>query len=465
MKLKDLQPNARNPRTITDAKLTQLKKSLATLGDLSGIVYNRKSKTLVGGHQRLKVFSPDTDITITKKFAKPSKLGTVAEGYFEHNGERVQYREVYWSDAMEKAANIAANKGAGSWDNEILSEWLTELNAFDLDFDLDLTMFDSDEIRDLVGITVGEHQRTNSKTGVDEDEVPEKAPARSKLGDIYLLGEHRVMCGDSTELKSVERLMNGEKADITFTSPPYNLGNNAKLRGYNGDGNDTIYNEKSDHKSQDEYLTFLDSFTAIALKFSSIVFCNIQLLAGNKIAIPKYWSRFQSNLVDLMIWDKEHAAPQMAARVLNSVFEFIFILSNESMPKRSIKTGKEWRGTIDNIFRLNPNRGPREESKGDHGGTFPVAFAEHFAEHFAINSVYDAFGGTGSTLIACEKTNRKCFMMELDPHYVDVIVARWEKYTGLKAKLVRAETVTRKPTQPGKVTANGKSKSQAPAEA
>lgn len=142
LKLSDLNPNPKNPRTISDAKLSMLKKSLDTFGDLSGVVYNRKTKCLVGGHQRSKIFDKNTDVTITKKYPKPSKVGTVSEGYFEVKGEKFSYREVYWDETKEKAANIAANKGAGEWDLPQLSEWLKDLNNFDLDFDMDLTMFD-----------------------------------------------------------------------------------------------------------------------------------------------------------------------------------------------------------------------------------------------------------------------------------------------------------------------------------
>lgn len=274
----------------------------------------------------------------------------------------------------------------------------------------------------------------------EDERVEEPLPAatavpRTKLGDIYQLGSHRLMCGDSTDMESVNALMDGNMCDIAFTSPPYNLGNNAKLRGYNGDGKDSAYNEKSDHKSEEEYLDFLVKFTSNAMSKCKMVFVNIQILAGNKFVIPKYWGKFQENLVDLMIWDKEHAAPSMAAHVLNSVWEFIFIFSNEDRPSRSMKSGEYFRGTIDNIYRLNPI-GKKDELAKSHGAVFPVEFCQHFISRFSDQSVLDLFGGSGSTLIACEKTNRKCFMMEIDPAYCDIIVERWEKFTGNKSELI-----------------------------
>lgn len=143
MNVKDLRGNPKNPRTVTDEKLTFLKKSLAEFGDLSGIVFNRKTKFLIGGHQRKDVFPKDSKLVIEKKYSKPTKVGTVAEGYIVANGERHSYREVEWDKVKEKAANIAANKGAGDWDQTLLGEWMKELEGFG--FDLDLTMFNEDE--------------------------------------------------------------------------------------------------------------------------------------------------------------------------------------------------------------------------------------------------------------------------------------------------------------------------------
>lgn len=194
MQIKDIAPNPNNPRIITDDKLTMLKKALAEFGDLSGIVYNRKSKQLVGGHQRRKLIDDKTPIVITAKHSKPTKVGTVAEGYIEVKGERFAYREVYWPAAKEKAANIAANKGAGSWDMPQLAEWMKELNSFDVDFDLNLTMFDAKDLEVLDGITVREHTRTPG-TGKEDDEDKEIPSARCKANQVYRLGDSYLKCG------------------------------------------------------------------------------------------------------------------------------------------------------------------------------------------------------------------------------------------------------------------------------
>lgn len=147
--LSQLNGNPKNPRRVSDKKLEMLKKALMEFGDLSGIVFNQKTGQLVGGHQRVKVFSPDSKINIRKTYDKPTRTGTVAEGSVEIDGEEFSYREVNWTEAKEKAANIAANKGAGDWDFPQLTEWMSELD--ELGFDKELTMFDEDELERLWG--------------------------------------------------------------------------------------------------------------------------------------------------------------------------------------------------------------------------------------------------------------------------------------------------------------------------
>ncbi len=149
MEIQNLKPNPNNPRTITDEKLKLLEKSLNEFGDLSGFVFNRTTNQLVGGHQRAKIFPPDAKVIITKKNTKPSKVGTLAEGYVDFNGERFSYREVSWDKLKEQAANVAANKGAGEFDPLKLTEWFSDLETFG--FDLDLTMFSELERNNYLG--------------------------------------------------------------------------------------------------------------------------------------------------------------------------------------------------------------------------------------------------------------------------------------------------------------------------
>lgn len=403
--LSSLKPSPNNTNKHSPEQIKQLAKILNYQGWRSPVVVSKLSGNIVAGHGRV--------------------MAAQSLGWTE---APVNYQDFEDEDA--ERAHLTADNAIGHQSELDFAMINHEIQFFSPDFDLE-----------LLGIKDFKLDVAEKIPQCDEDETPEppKEP-RSRLGDLYELGNHRLLCGDSTSIDSIVTLMAGEKSDITFTSPPYNLGNNAKLRGYNGDGKDSAYNSRSDHKSSDEYLKFLKDFTAIAIAYSEIAFINIQLLAGNKTALPEYWHHFRNHLVDTLIWDKEHAAPQLAARVLNSVWEFIFAFTSSDLPTRSIDTGPEFRGNIDNIFRLNPT-GKKDPLAKNHGAVFPVALAEHFVSKFSNTSVLDLFGGSGSTLIACEKTNRKCFMMEIDPHYIDVIVSRYVKYTGNKSIKLNGEPI------------------------
>lgn len=166
MQIKDLTPNADNPRTTTDQSEEALKGALYEFGDLGGIVYNRKSKSLCTGHQRVKTFLPNTPVNITKTYEKATRTGTVAEGFISHAGEKFRYREVVWDKKKEKAAMIAANNHAGKWDEEKLGEWLGELK--DEKFDMSLTMFDDDELDAFM-------------PGLDEEPVKKISKGKSQI--------------------------------------------------------------------------------------------------------------------------------------------------------------------------------------------------------------------------------------------------------------------------------------------
>lgn len=388
----ELKPHPKNKNNHPDDQIKRLSKILDYQGWRYPIKVSKQSGFITSGHGRLSA--------------------ALLKGWKE---VPVNFQD-YENDDQE-FADVISDNSIASWSELDFKGINLEIPNLGPDFDIDLL-----GLKDFT-IDFGISDK-------EEDSIPEppKVPV-SKLGDIYLLGNHRLMCGDSTLIDEVDKLMDGQKADMCFTSPPYNLGTNAKLRGYNGDGKDSVYNENTDHKTEQEYLDFLNMFTTNALIVSDTVFVNIQCLAGNKLVIPEYWNMFKTKLVDIFCWDKEHAQPSAARRVLNSVWEFIFIFSKEDNPTRSMKHGPDFRGTIDNIYRLNPV-GKKDTLAKNHGAVFPVQMAEYFVSKFSDEKIYEPFGGSGSTLIACEKIKRRCFMMELDPHYIDVIVSRYCKFVG-----------------------------------
>ena len=158
------------------------------------------------------------------------------------------------------------------------------------------------------------------------------------------------------------------------------------------------------------------------------------MLAGNKLVFCDYLQKFKEQLCDIAIWRKTTTAPAMAERVMNSQFEFVLFFSDENN-SRAVGT-KNFRGTVSNVFDCSPQR--KNEFSNIHAATFSVEFVSNYINNFSNknDSVLDLFGGTGTTLIACEQLDRTCYMMELDPKYCDVIIKRWETLTGEKAVLI-----------------------------
>lgn len=406
-KVSDLAPNLRNPRRITDKQLEMLKKSLDEFGDLGCIVFNERTGRLVGGHQRIKVLPPEADIVIMHTYNPPTRTGTVAEGHVVIAGEKFKYRVVDFIEQKEMAANIAANRHSGEFEFTFLNEQLLELEH--ANYDMELVGYDDDELEKQLAYTPDINR---IEPLCDEDEVPEKVEPKTRLGDLYRLGNHRLMCGDSTSIDAVERLMNGEKADMVFTDPPYGIDEETD-RAFAGRTRKCKGNTFHKIIGDDSIDTALAAFS----------------ISDNQSDIVCYWggNYYAHKLVPSpcwIVWDKRVEDNQ---RNMNSDCELAYV---KHPSKESVRIFRHlWKGMI---------KGSEHGQGRVHPTQKPVALAEWaFSELDPKGkSVLDLFGGSGSTIIACEKTNRRCFMMELDPHYCDVIIARWEKYTGNKAQLL-----------------------------
>jgi len=323
------------------------------------------------------------------------------------------------TESQKRAYVIADNKLAlnAEWDIDIL---LSEVNQLQDDgFDVEMTGFSLDEIADLTPDVM-------SVGLCDDDAVPETPDEPiTKLGDIYTLGNHRLMCGDSTMIDSVDKMMNGEKADIGFTSPPYNANKNS------GGLIEKKYKNDEDAKDDSDYLQFLIDFTNNSIIHCEYSFINIQMLSHNKIPLFDWQNHFKDKIKDIIIWVKKICPPQINKGTFNSKWEYLFCFSDQS---KSRAFPCKWQGQYPNV--IETMNASQNEFADIHKATFPVEFPEWIIERMDFcKSVLDLFGGSGSTLIACEKTNRQCYMMELSPQYCDVIVKRWEEFTGNKAVL------------------------------
>ena len=309
------------------------------------------------------------------------------------------------------------NRGAQEgieWDPGILAELAQQFDVSGL--------FTGDELAEWA-----QPSEPEAGAGGDEfDTTPDDGPTRAQLGDLWIIGGvHRLLVGDCTDPANVARLMDGERAALCFTSPPYNVAAESSLPNKNKYRADRqkYSDDQHDNRSEDEYLQFLLTFTTLALENSEYVFVNVQSVAGNKIALIYYLYGLKKQYADTLIWDKLTAEPAMAHNVLNSRFEYIHVFSHKA--NRAIGT-RDFRGTIENVYSLNSRQD--KDFSDIHRATFPLEFPLYFTEQFtnANEIVLDMFLGTGTTLIAAHRTGRRCYGCELAPKYADVILRRAE---------------------------------------
>lgn len=310
-------------------------------------------------------------------------------------------------DLTEEQANayrLADNKlNESEWDMSLVLEELKDLS----DEMFNLTGFDKDLI---------------IESSEEDDVVPETPEEpKSKLGDLYELGGHRVLCGDSTDESVSNRLTQGDRLDISFTSPPYNVGHNL---GYEGKDSKYVHED-----NKVDYQDLIVKTTQHSLEYAKDVFVNLQFLAGNKKELLLWLAELANNFKDIFFWKKNSAQPAMAENIANSQVEVIVLFGKDNNSRSW--GNKKFRGTFSNHIETNSASGENKNTK-IHNATFPVELPFNFLKQgYNENSkVLDLFGGTGTTMIACEKLNMKSYMVELEPLYVDVIVQRYVDYTG-----------------------------------
>jgi len=364
---KDLQPG--------DPEYDKLKKSILEFDMVEPLVWNKRTGNLVGGHQRLKVLS---------------ELGI----------EKVEVSVVDLSEVKEKALNIALNKIQGEWDFPRLKDLLEELDTGDID--MEITGFDLKEIEDLMT------QLHESEPGLtDDDAVPEATESICKRGDLWSLGNHRLLCGDATVITDVEQLMGGEKADMLLTDPPYGELKIFDKKGYVGvDSKHAKAKHYGAYKGEGDF-KLEPAMDAVKDKYDKAVIWGGNFF-NDVLPIRNSW----------LCWDKTGGTE---TETFFSSFELVW--TNMGIPSRMFHY--LWLGMMragERIERVHPTEKP-------------VALSEWVLGKWTkVNDIIlDLFGGSGSTLIACEKLGRRCYMMEIDEHYCDVIIERWQQFTGKQA--------------------------------
>ena len=381
-KTAELIPAEYNPRKDLkpgDPEYEKLKRSLEQFGYVEPVIWNKTTGRVVGGHQRLKVLM---DMGI----------------------QEVECVVVELSEEKEKALNIALNKISGAWDNEKLALLITDLQG--ADFDVSLTGFDAAEIDDLF--------KESLQDGIKDDdfdvEAELKKPAVSKLGDLWQLGNHRLYCGDSTKKETYDLLMAGKLANLVVTDPPYNVnyeGNAGKIKNDNM-GNDAFYQFLFDSffnmekvmaddasiyvfHSDTEGLNFRKAFSDAGFYLSGTCIWKKQSIVLGRS--PYQWQHEPI----LFGWKKKGRHQWYTGRKESTIWEY-------DKPKKN-----EYHPTMK-----------------------PVPLIAYPIMNSSMSNclVLDPFGGSGTTLIACEQSKRICYMVELDEKYCDVIVKRYIELVG-----------------------------------
>ncbi len=382
IKVEQLLPADYNPRKDLkpgDAEYEKLKRSLEQFGYVEPVIWNKTTGRVVGGHQRLKVLQ---DMGITE----------------------VDCVVVEMDEEKEKALNIALNKISGDWDKDKLALLIADLQG--AEFDVSLTGFEPAEIDALFKDTL--------KDGVKEDDFDVKAelqkPAITKAGDVWTLGRHRLVCGDSTKPETFELLMAGKKANLVVTDPPYNVnyeGSAGKIKNDNM-ADDAFYNfllaafQNTEAVMADdasiyvfhadtEGLNFRRAFADAGFYLSGTCIWKKQSLVLGRS--PYQW---QHEPV-LFGWKKKGKHQWYTGRKESTIWEF-------DKPKKN----------------------------GDHPTMKPIPLLAYPIMNSSMSNtlVVDPFGGSGSTLIACEQTDRSCYTIELDEKFCDVIVKRYIEQVG-----------------------------------
>ena len=380
--VKDLLPADYNPRKDLkpgDPEYEKLKRSIEQFGYVEPVIWNEKTGRVVGGHQRLKVL---TDMGITE----------------------VDVVVVDMDTEKEKALNIALNKISGEWDTEKLALVIADLQG--TDFDVSLTGFDPEELEDLF--------RDDVEGGVKEDDfdVEEelKKPTFSKAGDLWMLGEHRLFCGDSTKPETFDLLMNGKKANLVVTDPPYNVD-------YKGSAGKI----KNDSMAEDQFEQFLlaayqQMEAAMADDASIYVFHS----DSHGLAFRKAFEEAGFYLSGCCIWKKQSL---VLGRSPYQWQHEPVLFGWKKKGKHQWYTGRK-ESTIWEFDKPKKNK--------DHPTMKPIALVSYPIMNSTMTGclVLDPFGGSGSTLIACEQTGRICYTVELDEKFCDVIVRRYIEQVG-----------------------------------
>lgn len=410
--LRDFRPLAKNPNKHTAQGLGQLDAAMSRHGYVAPMTAAADG-AILDGNARLETVAtkfPDVDpLVIAHDGTRPIVMVRTDIPNADHPVAR---------DIIVTANRIAEVDLA--YDIDVLREFQAD--------GLDLTPYEFDDavMEQITGAVEG---------FTDPDDVPEppKTPI-TQPGDLWLLDEHRLLCGDSTKPDDVDRLMDGAKADLCFTSPPYNSKDGGYKTDYSGKTK-KFYNHACDDRTEDEWVEFCNSVLCLVSSYlaseESPVIWNVMYTANCRSGYGRimFGGSHGLSVKETICWDKGAGFPSASCGILSRNWELVFVLSR-GMKYTTTQGENEPRWAKWEIQR------PKQHD--EHKATFPVELASRAMTDFGRkgDNVYEPFCGSGTTLIAAEQLGRKCYGMEISPQYCDVIVQRWEAFTGKKAQRI-----------------------------
>jgi DNA modification methylase len=395
--IKDLKSDHKNARKRTDRSAALIAESLKRFGAARSIVIDEDGRILAGngtiegakaaGIQNIRVIETDgTEIIAVKRtgLTEDEKIGLAL--------------------ADNRTSDLS------DWDKDMLQQLSEEHDI--------APWFDADDLAEILG----EVEQLPVEGLTDADDVPD-APAEpiTKLGDLWILGDHRLLCGDSTDVLAVERLMAGKKADMVFTDPPYALFGNSTGAAV------------ADDKMIRPFFRDIGKAIFLSAKQGSHFYSCLDWKSW--AAVMDSYAGAGLTVKNMIVWDKGHGALGQAYRSQHELIMFGVCANAGISITKTAAVSSEHQITDVNVWQC-----PREPKQGMHAALKPQELIKRAVNNSSSRGelVLDLFGGSGSTLIACEDLARKCCMMEMEPKYCDVIVKRWEDFTGKKAILEEA---------------------------
>ena len=380
-------PYKNNPRKISDTAIEKVANSIKNFGFRQPIVVD-KNNIVVVGHTRLQA---------SRKLGLQQVPVLVADNLTEDQ-----------INAYRLADNRTNEES--QWQNDLLKLELQDLQF--KNFDLNLTAFDDFELDDLL---------FEEKYGLTDDDAAPEVPkeAKTQYGQVFKLGQHKLICGDSSKIEDLQKIMTNELADMVFTDPPYGID-------YSGGRTQVVANKEygkimNDTLQGDELGGLIANMFKFVKNEADYYICVSPLEQKPFLDILKKQNK---KLDAVIVWDKKN--PGLGYMMYRRQCEFILYVRGKPFKKGDTSDFDLWRISKDNT------------QKYLHGTQKPVQLSTRAIKNSSKENdlVLDVFGGSGSTMIACEKTNRKCYTIELDPAFCDVIIKRWEDYTGKKAELI-----------------------------